>query len=156
MRTVLICSLLSAFLGAMFALVISQGVSQGHANQLPMTEVPAFQQPVYQEPELQQQSNLRQRNNLGVVNDVDGERRFSQEEQANISVYENVNRSVVNIDTKSNRPDMWFLGVEPDEGSGSGWVLDREGHIVTNYHVIAGSDFVSVTLFEGDPLCGNQ
>jgi len=35
-------------------------------------------------------------------------------------------------------------GSQDEEGSGSGWVLDREGHIVTNYHVIAGSDVISV------------
>ena len=81
------------------------------------------------------------------------QRQFTEEEQINISVYENVNRSVVNINTKVNRPDLWFFGVESeDEGSGSGWVLDRQGHIVTNHHVIAGSDFISVTLYQGDPV----
>lgn len=75
------------------------------------------------------------------------ERTFSDEEQVNIAVYENVNRSVVNINTTMNRDEFWFLGGAPtQEGSGSGWVLDRQGHIVTNYHVIENSDFVSVTL----------
>jgi S1-C subfamily serine protease len=80
-------------------------------------------------------------------------RRFSSDEQVSISVYENVNRSVVNINTRVIRNDMWLLGGRTEsEGSGSGWVLDAEGHIVTNHHVIAGSDVVTVTLFEGDPL----
>ena len=40
-----------------------------------------------------------------------------------------------------------FLGhAQTREGSGSGWVLDNQGHIVTNHHVVADSDFVSVTL----------
>ena len=40
-----------------------------------------------------------------------------------------------------------FLGQQQTrEGSGSGWVLDNQGHIVTNHHVVSGSDFVSVTL----------
>lgn len=40
-----------------------------------------------------------------------------------------------------------FLGQhQTREGSGSGWILDNQGHIVTNHHVVAGSDFVSVTL----------
>ena len=74
-------------------------------------------------------------------------RRFNPEEQVNISVYEKVNRGIVNIDTKANRDQFWFLGgVETEEGSGSGWVLDREGHIVTNHHVISGGDVISVTL----------
>ncbi len=81
------------------------------------------------------------------------ERAFSSEEQINISVYDKVNRSVVNIDTVANRQNFWFTGgAQTEEGSGSGWVFDRNGHIVTNYHVIAGSDIIKVTLFEGDPF----
>jgi S1-C subfamily serine protease len=135
----------------MFAIVVVQGVSQGHATQPPFiqsTSNPALAV----QPSSEQQLPIQQIGNSGVVTEIGGERHFSQEEKANIDVYENFNRSVVNIDTKSNRTDMWFLGAEPDEGSGSGWVLDREGHIVTNYHVIAGSDYISVTLFEGDPF----
>ena len=76
-----------------------------------------------------------------------GSRDFSPEEQTNISVYESANQGVVNIDTKANRDEFWFLGgPQTEEGSGSGWVLDKQGHIVTNHHVIEGSDIVSVTL----------
>ncbi len=151
MRTVLICSLLSAFFGAIFALAIVEGVSPGHANQPLLTEPSVFQQPVSQQQNLGPAA-IRQIGNPGIAGDLGGERQFSLEEKANIDVYENFNRSVVNIDTKINRSDLWFMHAEPDEGSGSGWVLDREGHIVTNYHVIAGSDYISVTLFEGDPF----
>ena len=79
-------------------------------------------------------------------------RRFSPEEQNNISVYEKVNRSVVNINTTVFRRGMWFNDPEPQEGSGSGWVIDKEGHVVTNYHVISGSDVITVTLSDGDPI----
>lgn len=87
----------------------------------------------------------------GVVgNQFGGVRQFSSDEKINISVYENVNRSVVNIDTKSEVPAM-FMGMNrTQEGSGSGWVLDNLGHIVTNHHVVAGSDFVSVTLSDSN------
>lgn len=74
------------------------------------------------------------------------DRTFTAEEQTNISVYDSVNRGVVNIDTKANRNHAWFMGPQTEEGSGSGWVLDNEGHIVTNHHVISGSDTVTVTL----------
>lgn len=73
-------------------------------------------------------------------------RPFSLEEKVNISVYDNVNRSVVNIDTKANRDQFWFVERQVEEGSGSGWVLDKQGHIVTNFHVISGSDVITVTL----------
>ncbi len=80
-------------------------------------------------------------------------RRFTSDEQVTIGVYENVNRSVVNINTRMIRNNIWaFGGRSESEGSGSGWVLDAEGHIVTNHHVIDGSSVVTVTLFEGDPL----
>ena len=73
-------------------------------------------------------------------------RSFTVDEQINISVYDKVNRSVVNIDTKSEVPAMFLGQHQTREGSGSGWILDNQGHIVTNHHVVAGSDFVSVTL----------
>ena len=73
-------------------------------------------------------------------------REFTTDEKINISVYDKVNRSVVNIDTKSEVPAMFLGQQQTREGSGSGWVLDNQGHIVTNHHVVSGSDFVSVTL----------
>ena len=84
-------------------------------------------------------------NNQQLVPDLN-RREFTTDEKINISVYDKVNRSVVNIDTKSEVPAMFLGQHQTREGSGSGWVLDNQGHIVTNHHVVAGSDFVSVTL----------
>ena len=78
-------------------------------------------------------------------------RRFSAEELTNIDVYEKGRQSVVNIDTKTIVNLRW-IGQQEQEGSGSGWVLDKQGHIVTNYHVVQGSDIVTVTLGEGDSV----
>ena len=64
---------------------------------------------------------------------------LTPEERVNVSVYENVNRSVVNINTKTVRNDNIFLLEVPSEGAGSGSVLDRRGHILTNYHVVNGA-----------------
>ncbi len=113
---------------------------------------------VFQEPV---QSNASRAGQSGIVNTQpfsqalsvpQRQRRFTAEESVNIAVYDKVNRSVVNIDTSANRDQLWFMGgPQTEEGSGSGWVLDQQGHIVTNHHVIANSDVVKVTLFEGDP-----
>lgn len=73
---------------------------------------------------------------------------LTAEEQVNIAVYENVNRSVVNITTKSARGDGFFFELSA-EGAGSGNVLDKAGHILTNYHVVEDAKQVSVTLFDG-------
>lgn len=76
---------------------------------------------------------------------------LSPEERINVGVYERVNRSVVNITTKVGRPDTFFFSLEPPaEGAGSGSVLDQQGHILTNYHVIEGAQEIRVTLFNGE------
>jgi S1-C subfamily serine protease len=64
---------------------------------------------------------------------------FDAEEQNNIAVYKRVLPSVVNITAKTLVYNL-FYGAVPQEGQGSGFVLDREGHILTNYHVIAGAN----------------
>ena len=67
----------------------------------------------------------------------------------NISVYDNVNRAVVNITTRGVRNAGFFMLEVPTEGSGSGSVIDKAGHILTNYHVIDDVRQVHVTLFDG-------
>lgn len=74
---------------------------------------------------------------------------FSEDEQVNISVYENVNRSVVNITTRTLGRETMFFIERPSEGTGSGSVIDKRGHILTNYHVIEDSDVIQVTLHDG-------
>lgn len=74
---------------------------------------------------------------------------YSKEELTNIEVYESVNKSVVNISTRSYSRNPFLMTAEPQEGSGSGSILDKSGHILTNYHVIEGASYVSVTLYDG-------
>ena len=66
-----------------------------------------------------------------------------------IGVYERVAPSVVSITTQVLRQDFFF-NVVPEEGSGSGFVLDTAGHILTNYHVIDGAERIDVSF--GDQL----
>jgi len=67
------------------------------------------------------------------------------EEQNNIGVYRRNIDSVVNITSKAVTFDF-FYGLMPQEGQGSGFIIDKEGHILTNYHVIADARQVEVTL----------
>ena len=74
---------------------------------------------------------------------------FTPDEQRSIRVYEAVNRSVVNITTRAVRTDMMFMDIVPTEGSGSGSIFDKEGHILTNFHVVEGAQQIRVTLSNG-------
>jgi len=65
-----------------------------------------------------------------------------------IAVYGAVSPSVVNITNRSYTYDM-FMGTIPQEGTGSGFVYDSEGHIVTNYHVVENAEELLVTLASG-------
>ena len=76
-------------------------------------------------------------------------RPLSGEEQTNIAVYEGVNRSVVNINTKATVARGLFLLEVPSDGAGSGIVLDRQGHLLTNFHVVEGAQEIEVVLFDG-------
>jgi S1-C subfamily serine protease len=66
-----------------------------------------------------------------------------------IGVYERVSPSVVSITTQVLRQDFFF-NIVPEEGSGSGFVLDKAGHILTNYHVVEGAERIEVSF--GDLL----
>ncbi|MFN0197176.1 MAG: S1C family serine protease [Planctomycetaceae bacterium] len=74
---------------------------------------------------------------------------ISPEEAINVAVYETLNRSVVNITTKTTKEDVVFLIDVESAGTGSGSVIDKSGHIVTNYHVVENAQQVQVTLFDG-------
>lgn len=74
---------------------------------------------------------------------------MSAEDLANIRVYQKTNRGVVNITTQSVQTDEFLLFGSHREGSGSGIVLDQQGHILTNYHVVGKSQEMVVTLFDG-------
>jgi S1-C subfamily serine protease len=76
-------------------------------------------------------------------------RQFTPEERTNITVYESVNRSVVNINTKATVATGLFLMEMPSEGAGSGIVLDKQGHVLTNFHVVDGAREIQVVLFDG-------
>src|SRR6476620_10241311 len=73
-----------------------------------------------------------------------GPANYDAEEQNNISVYKKALPSVVNITATAVTFDF-FYGAVPQQGMGSGFVIDSEGHILTNYHVVEGARQVEVT-----------
>ena len=71
---------------------------------------------------------------------------YDSEEQQNIAVYKKALPSVVNITSTEVAYDF-FLRPVPQQGQGSGFVLDTQGHILTNNHVVEGAQLVEVTLW---------
>jgi S1-C subfamily serine protease len=70
------------------------------------------------------------------------------DEQAVVDLFENTSPSVVYISTLTRRTDVFGRGEIVPGGSGTGFVWDEEGHIVTNYHVIEGADQARVVMFD--------
>jgi len=64
------------------------------------------------------------------------------------AVYAQAAPAVVNITTRSIAYDI-FMQPIPQEGTGSGFLYDNQGHIVTNYHVVENAESVVVTLADG-------
>ncbi len=82
------------------------------------------------------------------LNVANAEPAFDAEEQNNIAVYKRVTPSVVNITSTTVAFDF-FYGAVPQQGQGSGFILDKQGHILTNNHVI-GENYqrIEVQLYD--------
>ena len=77
------------------------------------------------------------------------QRKLTPEEKINIHVYESSNRSVININTKATVTSGFFLMESPSEGAGSGIVIDKQGHVLTNFHVVEGAQEIQAVLYDG-------
>jgi len=66
-------------------------------------------------------------------------------EAQNVRIYKEASPAVANIITQTVKYDFFYNAV-PVEGAGSGFVIDTAGHILTNYHVVAGAQTIEVTL----------
>ena len=77
---------------------------------------------------------------------AEGQGQLDPEEAINVNVYKRAVPSVVNIKSRSVSFNF-FYGVVPEEGQGTGFILDKDGHIMTNYHVVANARQIEVTLF---------
>lgn len=78
---------------------------------------------------------------------IDPQTVMTYKEEATIRLFEEASPSVCFINTSTVQQNYWSRNVEEiPRGTGSGFVWDTDGHVVTNYHVIRGADRVTVTL----------
>ncbi len=82
-----------------------------------------------------------------VLEEVKAAPQYDAEELNNISVYRRLLPSVVNV-TSTSLQMNFFYGMVPQQGQGSGFILDRQGHIATNYHVVADAQNIEVQTMD--------
>jgi S1-C subfamily serine protease len=104
----------------------------------------AVASPVYTGPPIQPAPTL-------VPPPADALALLDAEETVTAQIYEQAGPSVVHITSRSQVYDF-FRGAVPREGTGSGFVFDTEGHILTNHHVIDGAEEIEVVLADGRAL----
>lgn len=72
---------------------------------------------------------------------------LSEDERVNIEIYEALSRSVVNVTSTRLELGFWLQPV-PRQGTGSGFLIDDRGLILTNHHVIQDARQLQITLFD--------
>jgi|WetSurMetagenome_2_1015567.scaffolds.fasta_scaffold16535_4 S1-C subfamily serine protease len=75
----------------------------------------------------------------------------SRDEEININVFQKVHAAVVNIATTTLSVNFW-MQVTPQQGQGSGFIIDKRGYILTNNHVVENASKITVTLSNGKKL----
>jgi putative serine protease PepD len=75
----------------------------------------------------------------------------SADEKINIDVFETVHPAVVNIATTTLGMNFW-MEIIPQQGQGSGFVIDNRGFIMTNNHVVANAQNITVTMADGKKI----
>ncbi len=150
MKTAALC-LLSAILSAGFVLSLSQltGVSpQVQAQQDRRQQVSFRKQTASGSAELSE-GVLQDALSDMVAPRVYNSAGLAPDEAVAAYVYEANDRSVVNIATRIGAA-RGILGENPTADSGSGFILDHEGHILTNNHVIESAQRILVTMHDGE------
>jgi S1-C subfamily serine protease len=79
------------------------------------------------------------------LSEAAGPEKLDPDEQNNVEVYHKAIPWVVNITSRTVAYDF-FYGPVPEQGQGSGFIIDKQGHILTNYHVVGDATQVEVTL----------
>jgi S1-C subfamily serine protease len=89
---------------------------------------------------------LAQNGNRGAIA-PNPQPQLQDQEKATISLFEHASPAAVFITSLATQQDLFSLNeTQIPRGSGSGFIWDRQGHVVTNFHVVSGADAFKVTL----------
>ena len=134
MKRIFACCFLSAVIGGIVAASLLNSESPWHLSSA-LAQGPA----------------LRQAPPVTLANPpyADPASQLTPEELTHIHVYEATNRSVVYVNTRFESHDRFFPMLSAQgEGAGTGSVIDKSGHILTNYHVVEDAQDIQVTLYD--------
>src|SRR5262245_12791813 len=154
MKNLFVCCLASALVGGM----VAAWLVTDHPGAWPASPVAHAQEPLGNSPvgagvdfaaNQDQARGVRPDPKLLAPSALAADPSLTQEELTNIRVYEGGNRGVVNILTKVVSYGRFFMLPQDGEGAGSGSVIDKQGHILTNNHVIEDAKEIQVTLPSG-------
>jgi len=99
------------------------------------------------EPDSRSEKAVYSSSNKSYNNRTSAKAKLNSDENAVIDLFEGAAKSVVFITTSALEQSYWSLDVtEIPKGSGTGFMWDNDGHIVTNYHVLEGGQKFTVTL----------
>ena len=85
---------------------------------------------------------------------VHGVSRYSIDEQENIRIYEKSSRAIVNISNFTVNYDFFYRAIPTESGSGTGFIINKSGIIVTNFHVVENAKKLLVTLSDNSQWPG--
>ena len=80
---------------------------------------------------------------------VSSDTTYTLDEKQNISIYEKCSPAVVNINTQVTGVNWFLEPIIQDGGSGSGSIIDKQGYVLTNVHVIKNASKIYVSLSDG-------
>jgi serine protease Do len=89
--------------------------------------------------------------NTTPANADTGQTSITSDEKNNIDVFEKIQPAVVNIVATILRMNFW-MEIIPREGQGSGFIINKEGYILTNNHVVAKAQKISVIMDSGEKI----
>lgn len=131
-------------------------------SETPVTEVKSAEQKISDTAEnssAEQKSSELNTSAPFILSDADlnslpfisiGDEHYTLDEYQNINVYDLCNEAVVNINTKVMAYDWFLQPYVQDGGSGSGSIINQEGYILTNVHVIQGASKIYISLYNGN------